>query len=186
MNWIVFAVAAWLALGFEVGFRQALQIGHLNVAPSFVMILLAFVSLWARPVHAAWTAVLLGAALDLISMVPASSGDAAVVVGPWAIGCLLASYTALNFRAMMFRKHPLALAFVAGVGTALANLLVLSLLVLRAKYDVISIPFASVDLWQRLGTAAYTALAALVLAPLLNALGPWLGFRQPLSLGRRG
>lgn len=185
MNWIVFAVTAWLALGFEVGFRQALQIGHLNVAPSFVLILLAFVSLWARPAHAAWAAVFLGISLDLTSQVPTRTGDPAVIVGPWTLGCLIASYTVLNFRAMMFRRHPLALAFVSGLGTALAHVFVLAVLVLRSKYDDIHMPSASAELWQRLGTAAYTAVVALILAPLLNTFGHWLGFRQPLSLGRR-
>src|SRR5262249_22177946 len=107
MNWIVFGVVAWLMLGLEAGFRDALQIGRWSLAPWSVLILLVFVSLWARTIHALWAAILLGAALDLLNLVPTPSGETVAVLGPWALGCMVASYTVVTIRVMMFRRNPL-------------------------------------------------------------------------------
>lgn len=185
MNWIVFAVVAWLMLGLESGFRQALQIGQLNVAPSFVLILLVFVSLWARPLHALWAAVFLGASLDMLNIVPTASGETVAILGPWALGCLLACYTVLNFRVMMFRRNPLTIAFLCAVGGGIASVVVLAVLAVRAIYDDIIIVSASSALWQLLASAAYTGMLALAVGPVLQYIGPWMGFRRPVVMGRR-
>lgn len=182
MNWVVFALLAWLALGLETGLRPAFQLGTMPIAPSFVLILVTFVSLWARPRHLLGAALLLGALMDLINQLPTSTGEAAVVMGPWALGCMLAAYTVLNFRAMVDRKHPLALAFLCFLGACVANILVLALLALRAFYDDIIIESASKELLQRVASAAYTGVLAPFVGYVLNLISPWLGFKNPRSV----
>ena len=49
MTWAVFAIAAWLLMGAELGVRHALALGPSWVAPSFVVPLLVFVAMFAQP-----------------------------------------------------------------------------------------------------------------------------------------
>ena len=64
VNRVVFALVAWVFVGLEWGLRDSLQIGTLNIAPSFVLILATMVALWATPSAAIGSAVVLGLALD--------------------------------------------------------------------------------------------------------------------------
>lgn len=185
MNWLLFALLAWVTLGLEAGFRPALQLGSLAVAPSFVMVLVVFIALWARTSTALGAAMLMGFCLDLLFVQATGGGETVPVVGPWALGCMLASYTVVNFRNMVFRTSPLTLAFLCTLGAAIANILVLAILTIRAKYDMIVVPSPAGELWQRLGAALYTGLLGLVLAPALNWIGPWLGFKKQSSGGFR-
>jgi hypothetical protein len=182
MNWVVFGLLAWLFLGLEAGFRQALQIGHLDIAPSFVMILLVFVSLWARPIHALWAGILLGAGLDLLNLVTTTGGEDTAILGPWALAGLVAAYTVLNFRVMMFRRNPLTIAFLCAVAGGISGVVVMAILALRAFYDPIVIHSASRELGERLGSAVYTGVISIVVGPMLQFVGPWLGFRRPVSM----
>lgn len=187
MNWIVFAIVAWIFLGFESGFRETLQVGQTNIAPSFVLVLLVFVSLWARPLHAMWAAFLLGASLDMLNQVPTRGGETISILGPWALGCMLASYTVLNFRVMMFRRNPLTIAFLCAIGGGIAGVVALAFVALRGYYDdLVTVP-ASSSLFQHAASSVYTGALALLLGPVLNWIGPWMGFRRPASLagGRR-
>ena len=186
MNWLVFALLSWLFLGLEHGFRSALQVGSLAIAPSFVMVLIVYVALWARTTSALGCAMALGFILDLLYPVPTSAGETAVVAGPWALGCMLAAYTVINFRAMVFRRNPLTIAFLCILGSAVAHILVITILTLRSRYDVVVIPSASAELWQRLGSALYTGLLGLGVGPLLNMIGPWIGFKKPGGLAAGG
>ncbi|MBL8746893.1 MAG: hypothetical protein JNK58_11120 [Phycisphaerae bacterium] len=187
MNWIIFGVVAWIFLGFESGFREALQVGQTNIAPSFVLILLVFVSLWAKPLHALWAAFFLGCSLDMLNQVPTRGGETVSLLGPWALGCMLAAYTVLNFRVMMFRRNPLTIAFLCAVGGGIASVVALAFVSLRGYYDdVVTLP-ASSNLFQHGASAIYTGILALLIGPALHWIGPWMGFRRPASLagGRR-
>lgn len=186
MNWAIFSLLSWLFLGLETGFRSALQVGSLAVVPSFVLILVVYVSLWARTTTALAAAMILGCFLDLLNLQATSTGESVVILGPWALGSALASYTVLNFRAMVFRRNPLTMAFLCTLGAAVAHVLVIALLTLRSKYDVVLIPSASADLWQRLGSALYTGMLGLIVGPALNFIGPWLGFKKQTSGGAGG
>lgn len=185
MNWAIFALLSWLFLGLEQGLRPALQVGSLAVAPSFVLVLIVFVSLWARTGTALAAAMVLGFFLDLLNLQPTTVGESAVVVGPWALGCVLAAYTTLNFRAMVFKRNPLTMGFLCTLGAAVANVLVLAILALRSRYDVVLLQSASGDLVQRLFSSLYTGVLGLVLAPALAWLSPWLGFKKQSAGGFR-
>lgn len=186
MNWLLFSILAWIALGMEVGLRDAFQIGHTPLAPSFVMILIVFVALWARPLTLLAAACILGALLDLVNQVNTTHGESVVVLGPWALGSMLAAYTVLNFRAMMFRRNPITAAILCVLAGAIAAAVVVVLLRIRAQYDDIQVASAAAELLPRLGAALYTGLVAVPFIWLLNRLGGPLGFRRPMeAAGRR-
>lgn len=178
MNWVVFAVVAWVLFGCEIGLRDALQLGDSSIAPSFVMPLLVFVALWARPGASLVAALLIGVTLDLIHTWPTERGQDIVIVGPWAFGCMLAAYTTLNLRTMMFRKSIVTIAILSVIGAAIAQIFGLALLTVRSSYDDILLPSAAAELWPRLASSVYTGVTALLVAPILQFISPWLGMRR--------
>lgn len=183
MNWIVFALLAWLALGFEAGFVSALQLGSTAIAPSFVLVFLVFIALWARSMQALGASLVLGAAMDLLHQYPTSTGELAVVMGPWSVGCMIAGYLVINFRAMMFRRNPLAMGFLSALGAAVAQVVVLSLLRVRSSYDDIVLDGATLELGRRLASAVYTGVLAVPLTWALRPTLGWLGLRRPSAAG---
>lgn len=173
MNWVAFAIAAWITLGLELGLRDALQLGNLDVAPHFAVILLVFVGLWAAPNAALAAALILGAALDVFFQQKLSDATDIVVLGPNALGGLLAGYTVLNLRAVMFRKNVLSLAFLCLVAGALMTIVATALLAIRSVYDDLLFGPAVAYLGQGLASALYTALLAIPFGFVLNL------FRKP-------
>ncbi|MGP1309494.1 MAG: hypothetical protein ACTS27_04775 [Phycisphaerales bacterium] len=176
MNWIAFALAAWLALGAELGLKPALALGSTSVAPSFAFILLAFVAMWAPPVAVYTAALIVGAVLDLTHP-PATDGglSSVVVIGPYALGCLAGCYAAVTARGVLIKQNPLSFAFLALVLTLVAHAVVLTLLRVRASYDDLAVAFTS-EVGVRLSSTLYTAVVALLVGPLLRLLIPLFGF----------
>jgi len=181
MNWVVFAVISWVLLGCEVGLRDALELGDTAIAPSFVMTLVVYISLWARTGPALLAAMVIGVALDLIDVWPSAGGDAVVILGPWTFGCALAAYTGINFRTMMFRRSSITVAMLSVLATGVAGVFGLALVMVRASYDDILLPSAAGELWVRLASSLYTGALALLVAPALQFVGPWLGMRRPMG-----
>lgn len=176
-------VAAWVALGMEAGLRDAMQAGNSPVAPSFVLILGVFVATWARRGAALWACVLLGAASDLLTNVPAPGGETVTVLGPGALGLLAAGYTTHTLRAWMFRRNAVAVAFMCVVGGCVSAAVSVSLLKLRGAYDTIELSSATRELGWRAGSALYSAAVALLLVPVLTFIKPVFGFP---AVGRGG
>lgn len=185
MSWVVFAIAAWVTLGLEFGLRDALQLGDLNIAPHFGVVLLVFVTLWAPQRAALASGLLIGVALDLFYQVKTSDGSDVVVLGPHALGCLLAAYAVLNMRALMFRKNVLAIAFLSLVAAALMQVVVAALLTVRASYDVVEFGPAAGELGQRLASAAYTGVVALAYGAILGMFRRFFDFQSTRAGGFR-
>lgn len=181
MNWVVFTLLSWVLLGCEMGLRDALQLGDSSIAPSFVMTLVVYVSLWARTGPALVGAMSVGMALDILTVWPTASGEGVVMVGPWTFGYMLAAYTGINFRTMMFRRSAITVAMLSVLASAVASVVGLALVMVRASYDDILIGTAASELWARLASAVYTGALALVIAPALQFVGPWLGMRRPMG-----
>jgi len=178
VNWLVFAILSWVALGLEQGFRPALQVGSVNIAPSFVLILLVFISLWVRASSVIPAALILGACLDMLNKVPTETGESVVILGPWALGGALGAFLILNLRAMVFRRNPLTLAVLCFIAAFAAQVVVLAILMFRASYDSVSLQPAATELTQRLLTALYTGLVSILIGPLLQMAAPWIGVRK--------
>ena len=179
MNWLAFALASWVFFGLETGLRDALRVGSTQIAPSFVFVLVVFVALSA-PVHTALGAALIaGAITDLLWPLPLSSGGVTYVLGPYALGYLIGAQLIVTIRALMMRRNPLTMGFLALVGGACAQVVVVALHTVRGLFYQ-GVEFnATSELVQRLGVAAYTGVLAVVLALLLIPMTPLFGFPDP-------
>lgn len=180
LNWPLFVLVAWILFGLELGLRPALRLGPTEIAPSFVVPLLVFVALSAPSGVVCWTALALGLVTDLTNIVPTRDGGPSVtIVGPYALGYLLAGQLVLTLRSMMIRRNPFTMAFLAVLATALAEIVVICLFTIRRAYGDPVVWDALHELTMRLGTALVTGLTGLVLALLLNPLGQALGLHAP-------
>lgn len=184
MNWIAFALASWIMLGAELGLKPALALGQTSIAPSFALILLAFVAMWAPPMAVYASALVVGVLLDLTHPPMLAGGaESVVVIGPYALGCLAGSYAAVTSRGLLIRQNPLAFGFVALVLCVVMHAVVVTLLRVRASYDDLLVTFSH-EVGARLGSAVYTAVLALLAGPVLRLLIPVFGF--PASMSSRG
>lgn len=184
MNWITAAVFAYVLLALE----RALAMEHLALpithsSPSFLLPLLVFIALHAPAAPTLWTAVALGLATDLTAPLTVHGApdiaDRLIVVGPCALGFLLAAYFVLTIRGVMIRRNPLTLIFLSVVAAALAQILASTLLTVRSWLD----PSLDWSFWTELATrllsALYTAAAAAALAYPLRWSTPLFGFQDP-------
>ncbi len=177
MNRVVFALVAWIFIGLEGGLRDALQVGQLNIAPSFVLVLATMVALWASPSAAMGAAVVLGLALDMLYQVPHAHGTGDVVVlGPHALGFMLGAFLVLNLRAIAFRKNTLTLAVLCVLSGVCGALVVTAALSLRALYDPIEIGRPIAELGQRFASACATFVLALPVGFVLTRARRVFGF----------
>lgn len=175
----VFAIFAWLALGLEIGLRDALELGQSGVTPSFVIVLLAFVASHA-PRHAAvWAGVTLGALLDLTAARPDNTGQGIVtVLGPSAVGCAAAAYTIVVMRGSMMRRNPLTLALLSVVAMAMVTIVSTTLLEFRSFWDPTLSVRASAELWVGALRGLYSAALAIPLGAALAFATPLFAFPQ--------
>lgn len=175
MNWLVFAVLAWLFLGLELGLKDALQIGPLGIAPSFVLVLLTVVAMSARPIHALWGAFLLGVLLDLTNAVPSKdAGPVLTIIGPGALGCPLAAHLIISLRALMIRRNPLTVGFLSAVSGLVTSVVFVAVFSLRSRLD--PIPWNATEaLVVHASSALYTGLVGIPVALVLLPAAPLLG-----------
>ena len=174
MNWPVFAIVAYLLLGFERGLRDALAIGP--VQPSFLLVLGAFVSLSAPPMHAVWACLILGLTLDLTGGWPMVDIPAQPLIGPYALGGVLMAQVILTLRGKLVRHHLATLAVLTLFGVIAAQVVVVVLLTIQ-KLTGAPLAFSPGQaLLVRLGSAGYTAILSVPIGFLLIAASPILGF----------
>lgn len=178
MNWALFTLLLWLAVGFDVGFRDALQLGHLAIAPSCTFVLLTYVCVWASRGSMIVCAIIAGLLIDLTSPVVISGGQTIALVGPNALGCMLGAALVMNLRAVMFRKNVLTLGVLAMLLALVSSVVVVSLLTLRARYDTVVFVNPSRELGGRALSAVLTGVLGIVLAIPLAWLRPAFGFRK--------
>ncbi len=182
MNRVVFALFAWVFVGLEWGLRDVLQLGRLNIAPSFVLILVTMIGLWASPGAAIGGALVLGVCMDLLYQVPVADGSDVVIVGPHALGMLLGVIAVLNVRALVFRKNTVTLAVLCLVAGAFAAIVVTAALSIRAMYDPIAFGRPAAELVQRGASSVATAALALPVGFVLTRIRSMFGF----ATDRRG
>jgi cell shape-determining protein MreD len=180
MRWIPFLLLAWVFVGLEIGLRSAMPFGEEGVAPSFALILAVYVAMGATHAHALWAAVLLGACVDLASRrvlgEPGGVGAGDLtILGPSVLGFALSAQFTLTMRGVVFRKNPIALAFLAALSSLVCAVVVVALLSVRSLYDPVDFR-PGLALWQGVLSAGYTGVVALPLGMVLLMLNPILGF----------
>jgi hypothetical protein len=176
MNRLAFALLAWILLGLELGLKSALELGATGIAPSFIVPMGMFIAMAATPTRSVWSCLILGLVLDLTSSLPGAAGSP-VIVGPWALGMVLAAQLVLAIRPMMIKRNPLTVAFLSVVGAGVAQIVVVAILTGRGIVYGDLAWSAGPELVRRLGSALYTGLAGYVMALGLIPLAPVLGLQ---------
>lgn len=196
MRWPVLLVATYLALALQLGLLTLLQIGSGGAAgvsgfsgasPNWLLILLVLVAMWASPMEIAWTAIILGVIDDLTMRSFAFADRPAdyTLIGPGAIGFLVAGFAVLQLRGLVFRDSVLAagtLVFIAGL---LARVTTAAILALRTWSFAFDMPIpgwhASDAIVQGFVEVLMSALLALPVGLLFRqTLGAW-GFTAAKS-----
>ncbi len=182
MNWIVFAVVAWIAFGLEIGLRPLISPGDGSIAPSFVIPLLVYVSLWAPARTALWAALVLGLGADLLSSIDLATSGNATVIGPRAIGYLLGAQLVIASRGVVIGRSPVTLVVLSIAAAFVAGVVVVALFTLRSFYDPV-VWSPGRQLGVRFFSALYTGVSALALSLVLIPLGS--AFQFPHAPGAR-
>ncbi|HED54055.1 MAG TPA: hypothetical protein ENJ00_07625 [Phycisphaerales bacterium] len=177
MSWGMYALTLWLALGLDLGLRSVLRLGDGAVAPSFVLPVVVFVSLYAPPRTVTIAALVAGLVIDLSSPVTVPGGTTALVPGPNALGMVLASQLVLGARGLVFLNSPVTLIVLTPVAGAVWQIVVTAAFGARELYDPIGFQ-AGPELVQRLISAMYSVLPAVGLWLPLRWLGWLFGFES--------
>jgi len=178
MRWSLVLLVAAILLGLEQAVKGPLAVGSTTIAPSFVIPLVVFIALFAPPLTAMWTALLVGLVVDLAT-VWSNGVTELVVVGPSALGYLIGAYFVLTVRALLYRRNPITLMAMSVVAAALAGVFFVAVHSIRMMYtDAYSFP-ALTELGHRLLASVYTGAAGLVMAFALFPMMPLFGFHDP-------
>ena len=183
VNWITFAITAYICLALELGLRTLLLLpssGAGLVAPSFMLVLAVFVALMAPAATVPWAMLVLGALVDLTS----TTVPGGPILGPAALGYLLGGWAVLQFRSMVFRESVLTVLVTTFVAGVFIQLTIVFLLAMRGPITGEPIPgFSAADqLVHRFLELMYTVVFAIPLGFVLLRLMPAFGFRGRLRV----
>ena len=176
MNWLIFALFAFVTLVLDVGLRPlwAVPDAAAGVSPCLLLVLMTFIAMRAPSAAALWAGLVLGLLVDL------QIGPAGLVMGPAALGFLAGAYAVLQVRTLVFRQSVATLAvitFVAGIFVHLVSV---------ALYTARGLPFtpaefitgwdAAEQLVHRFLELLYTCAVAVPFGWLLLRLANLWGF----------
>jgi len=185
VNWIVFALVAWVLFGLELGLRDLLAIGPGGIAPSFVLPLVVYVALSAPGRTAVWAAAALGLVMDLTRVVDLEGGGVTTVAGPYVLAYAGGAYALLVVRPLMYRRNPLTVAVLTGGAGVMAQIVVVALTTVRSVYDPVAFSPAA-ELMVRLASAVYSVLTGGLVAMALMPLTDLFRFQHVTGgFGRR-
>ena len=181
MRWTVFAMFAVTVLVLDTSLVHVLRLGDApgGVWPSATACLAVFVSLFASRIAALWACFALGLLLDLCSSEPAG-GESITVVGPQALGFVLASFLVIQLRSMVFRRRALTVGFLTVVFLLAADVVVMVVFVIRGWFPELAVTWtqttAGPELLRRFLMALYSGIVAIPIGWLLMQTLPFWGF----------
>lgn len=176
MNWVTFTLAAWLVVGLQMGLAGTLNIGDSGIAPNLVFVLAAYIATHAPQSVSLWSALMLGLIVDLIMGPALKQGGTTTILGPNALGFALGCQLALTMRGLLNRRNPLTIGFLSLTGHAVAQSVVMGFYALHRFYGDPLAPGGSGELLQRLGSAAYTGVAGIIIGLALIPATPLFNF----------
>ena len=176
MNWMAFFVIAWIALGLDTGLRSTLELGNTGISPSFMMCFAVFVAMNATTGTALWSCMILGLLVDLATTLSYKPDGAITVLGPHAVGYVLAGQLVLTLRVWMLRRNPLSFAVLCCMAFLVANVVVVFLYTMRSFMGDGLMWNASEEVAARVGSSIYTALVGVLVVIALMPLTGLLGF----------
>jgi len=187
MTWPTFAFFLYFVLAVEIGLRDALSIGTMGIAPSFMLVYLVFIASNARVWTAVWAALIIGVLVDLTSTYVVGA-DPRVVLGPNAIGFIVGALLTIELRSVLYRRHPLTIAvqtLLAGIAVHLIVAFLLSMRQVMSRfvpaYDIGFSP--GDDLVLRFFCLLYTVVLAVPLGFVFNRLAPLFNFEFRPRIG---
>lgn len=169
-------VLGWLFLGLETGLRGALsfRVGSLAAAPSFVIPLAVYIAVCAPAQYALWSCLGLGLAIDLLTPFPTDSGTL-TVIGPHALGFLIAGQFVLAVRGLVLRRNPVTVLALSIPAAAIVNIVVVAILTARHLVGDSIAWEPSAQLGARMLGSLLTGVTGLVIGLVLMPLAPALG-----------
>lgn len=180
MNPIAVFVAGYVAFSLELGLRNALAIGTGGAAPSFVFVLCMILAIGSSPGQVLWTSLIFGLITDLTWPHEMKGGaDTVIVIGPYALGYLVAGQFVLLLRSQMIKRNPLSLAFLCLVGFAVAQVVVVALYTFRSGYTPQIVWEPTHQLISRFFGALYTGALGLLVGLAAGPISAALGLHQP-------
>lgn len=173
MNWLTFTILAYLACALQIVLKPVWMIG--DSEPMLALILLVFIALQAPAIHVAWAAIVLGLLADSL---PFQHEDG--LIGPWALGFLVAGYAMVQLRNLLFRDSMFTIAIMTLVAGVFALLFATALQLLRGvpalNNEMVEGFSAANRLYYGFGTLLYTAAVAIPVGFLLLRSKPIWGF----------
>ncbi|MFG0330493.1 MAG: hypothetical protein ACF8PN_11415 [Phycisphaerales bacterium] len=189
MNWLFVGLATYVFLAFDVGLKDLFEIGHSGVQPSFLLIFMVFVASLATTSHALWTSLLVGLVIDLAGASYRGDTAAITLLGPHALGFTLGAAVVLQLRTLVYRRHPLTMAFLTFFAGLIAHLLATLLISIRwllASRLAWFEPFAwdpSGEIVVRFFSVMYSAVIAIPVGWSLMLTAPLFGLSSHGRLG---
>jgi hypothetical protein len=181
MNGAAFVIAAWIFMGLELGLKDALSLGSVHVAPSFMFCLLTFIAMFSSHPKPTWCAIGLGVLMDLTFRVPLRDGIGTVtLIGPYSIAYVVGVQLITAMRGLVIKRNPLTVGFLAFTGSIVTQVVLVGVLSLRMWWgDPIFGPSnpPSAELLARLGSAAYTGLLGCAISLVMFPIAPWMGLQ---------
>ena len=149
--------------------------------------LLVAVALAAPAGWVPWAALALGLVADLLDKVDVTGDAAGTIVGPNALGFLLASQLMVAMRPLMNRRNPLSFGVLGLAGSLVAHAVVVAMMTAHSIFGDSILWEARHQVLVRLGSSVYTGVLAMALSLALIPLSGFLGFpaTQARRFGRR-
>jgi len=170
MNWLAFALFAYVGLAAQAGLRPLLAIGE--TSPKFLIIVGVFIALMSAPNTALWAMLILGVLADL-QPGPIQGG---VIIGPHALGYLLGGVVVMQFRTLVFRDSLITVAAMVLVSGLFVELCAVAIYALRGMPWLLGEPIenwrAADALFTRFLSLVYTTIAAAPIGWLLLKSAP--------------
>ncbi len=180
MNFIAVLVAGYVAFSLELGMRHALTFGSGASAPSFVFVLCMVIAVGSPASMVLWTCLVFGLLTDLTWPHELAGGVTSVtIIGPYALGYLIAGQFVLLLRSQLFKRNPLSVGFLCFAGFAVAQIVVVALYTFRSKYSPELGWEPTQQLISRLVGAASTGVLGLCVGIFAGPLSSALGLQQP-------
>lgn len=180
MRWGMFIVALFVTLTLELSMKPLFYFPTVNnLAPSFVIVLLVFVSLLTPRLTLMWAALLMGLLIDLATPESMPGGAIVYLIGPHAIGFVAAAYGIVQMRAVVFRQRLVtivALTFVAFLAVAIVRILIMGVRGWFGEELVWGGGSALGELWHAALVAVYSSVIALPFGWMLLQTVPLWGF----------
>ena len=186
MRWLVFLIAALLATALDLGLSGAMTLRTMGfLTPSFAAILVAYIALLGRADHVLWGAWVVGMLADL-SPGSAEGPQQVFIIGPHALGYVLAAWILLTVRSMVFRQRIMTLCVCTVICGSCAGIATVVVGLVRYWLPFTGgavVPFGLGDLGHEIGDAIYSGLLAIPVGWLLFQTMPL--WRFDYGVGRR-